>query len=40
MKMDGFEEIILASTFDHLNGDEIQARSFVLKNDKLRRQWL
>ena len=38
--MDVFEEIILASTFDHLNGDEKQARSFVLKNDKLRRQWL
>ena len=40
MKMDGFEENMLASTFDHLNGDEKQARSFMLKNDKLRRQRL
>ncbi|XP_075669644.1 uncharacterized protein LOC142639331 [Castanea sativa] len=40
MKMDGFEENMLASAFDHLNGDEKQARSFMLKNDKLRRQWL
>ena len=40
MKMDGFEENMFASAFDHLNGDEKQARSFMLKNDKLRRQWL
>ena len=40
MKMDGFEENMLASQFDHLNGDEKQARSFMLKNDKLYRQWL
>ena len=40
MKMDGFEENMLASTFDPLNGDEKQARSFMLKNDKLRKQWL
>ena len=40
IKMDGFEENMLAFAFDHLNGDEKQARSFVLKNDKLRRQWL
>ncbi|KAL4600211.1 hypothetical protein ACB092_11G181900 [Castanea dentata] len=40
MKMDGFEENMLAAAFDHLNGDEKQARSFMLKNDKLRRQWL
>ena len=40
MKMDGFEENMLASAFDCLNGDEKQARSFMLKNDKLRRQWL
>ena len=40
MKMDGFEKIMLASAFDQLNGDEKQARSFMLKNDKLRRQWL
>ncbi|KAL4638230.1 hypothetical protein ACB092_03G132900 [Castanea dentata] len=40
MKMDKFEVNILASAFDHLNGDEKQARSFMLKNDKLCRQWL
>ncbi|XP_030939898.1 uncharacterized protein LOC115964786 [Quercus lobata] len=40
MKMDGFEENMFAFAFDHLNGDEKQARSFMLKNDKLRRQWL
>ena len=40
MKMDEFEEIMLAFAFDHLNGEEKQARSFMLKNDKLRRQWL
>ncbi|KAK4563674.1 hypothetical protein RGQ29_005997 [Quercus rubra] len=28
MKMDGFEENMLASAFDHLNGNEKQARSF------------
>ena len=40
MKMDGFEENMLASAFDHLNRDEKQARSFMLKNDKLCEQWL
>ncbi|KAK7820742.1 hypothetical protein CFP56_038507 [Quercus suber] len=40
MKMDGFEENMLASTFDHLNGDEKQAKSFMLKIDKLHKQWL
>ena len=40
MKMDDFEENMLASAFDHLNRDEKQVRSFMLKNDKLRRQWL
>ena len=39
MKMDGFEENMLASAFDHLNGDEKQVGSFMLKNDKPRRQW-
>ena len=37
MKMDMFEETMLASAFDQLNGDENQARSFMLKIDKLRR---
>ncbi|KAK7847392.1 hypothetical protein CFP56_006702 [Quercus suber] len=40
MKMDKFEETILASAFDQLNEDEKQAKSFMLKIDKLRRQWL
>ena len=40
MKMDMFEETMLAYAFDQLNGDENQARSFMLKIDKLRRQWL
>ena len=40
MKMDEFEENMFAFAFDHLNGDEKQARSFILKNDKLNRQWL
>ena len=31
---------MLASAFDHLNGDEKQVGSFMLKNDKLHRQWL
>ena len=40
MKMDRFEETMLASTFNNLNGDKKQAWSFMLKNDKLHRQWL
>ncbi|KAK7816291.1 hypothetical protein CFP56_041267 [Quercus suber] len=40
MKMDEFEENMLVSAFDHLNGDKKRAKSFMLKNDKLRRQWL
>ena len=38
--MDVFEENMFAFAFDHLNGGEKQARSFILKNDKLNRQWL
>ena len=38
MKMDEFEENMLAFAFDHLNGDGKQVRSFMLKNDKLCRQ--
>ncbi|KAK7819804.1 hypothetical protein CFP56_039573 [Quercus suber] len=37
MKMGRVEETMLVSTFDHLNGNEKQARSFMLKNDKLHR---
>ena len=34
--MEGFEE----SAFDYLNEDDKHARSFMVKNDKLRRKWL
>jgi hypothetical protein len=40
MKIEGFEESMLASTFDNLNRDEKLVRSFMLKNDRLCRQWL
>ena len=40
MKIEGFEESMLASAFDHLNENEILARSFLLKSDRLRKQWL
>jgi hypothetical protein len=40
MKIEGFEESMLASVFDHLNENELLARSFMLKSDKLRKQWL
>jgi hypothetical protein len=40
MKIEGFEESMLTSTFDNLNGDEKLVRSFMLKNDRLCRQWL
>jgi hypothetical protein len=36
MQMEGFEE----SAFDYLNEDDKHARSFMVKNDKLRRKWL
>ena len=40
MKKDRFEETMLAFAFKNLNGDEKQTWSFMLKNDKLRKQWL
>ena len=40
MKIEGFEESMLASAFDHLNENEVLARSFLLKSDRLRKQWL
>jgi hypothetical protein len=40
MKIEGFEESMLASAFDHLNENEVLAMSFMLKSDKLRKQWL
>ena len=39
MKMDRFEETMLAFAFNNLNGDEKKTWSFMLKNDKLRKQW-
>ena len=40
MKMDRFEETVLAFAFNNLNEDEKQTCSFMLKNNKLRKQWL
>jgi hypothetical protein len=40
MKIEGFEESMLASAFDHLNVDEVLATSFMLKNDRPHKQWL
>ena len=40
MKIEGFEESMLASAFDHLNENEVLARSFMLKSDRLCKQWL
>ena len=40
MKIEGFEESMLTSAFDHLNENEVLARSFLLKSDRLRKQWL
>ena len=40
LKIEGFEESMLVSAFDHLNENEVLARSFILKSDKLRKQWL
>ena len=40
MKIEGYEESMLASAFDHLNSDKVLARSLMLKNDRLGKQWL
>ena len=40
MKMDRFEETMLAFAFNNLNGNEKQTWSFMLKNDKFHKQWL
>jgi hypothetical protein len=37
--VEGYDELMLASTFDHLNGDENVARGFLFKNAKLRKFW-
>jgi hypothetical protein len=38
MKIEGFDEIMLASAFDHLIQDKPLVRSFMLKNARLCRQ--
>ena len=38
MKIERFEEFMLASAFDHLNENKVLARSFMLKSDRLRKQ--
>lgn len=40
MKMRGFDEVMLASAFDHLVGNHTTARAFIKKSVKLRRIWL
>jgi hypothetical protein len=40
MKVEGYDEFMLASAFDHLNGDVKAAREFMVKNVKLRKFWL
>jgi hypothetical protein len=40
MKVEEYDEFILASAFDNLNGDEKVARRFLIKNAKLRKFWL
>ena len=40
MKIEGFEESMLASAFDHLIGNELLTRSFLLKSDRLCKKWL
>ena len=40
MKIEGFEESMLAFAFYHLNENEVLAKSFMLKSDRLRKQWL
>ena len=40
MKMEGYDEVVLASAFDHLMYDEQAARSFLAKNARLRKIWL
>jgi hypothetical protein len=41
MKLEGYDEFMLASAFDHLlMGDERIAKGFIAKNVKLRKFWL
>jgi hypothetical protein len=40
MMVEGYDEFMLPSAFDHLNGDEKVARGFLVKNAKLIKFWL
>ena len=40
MKVEAYDEFMLASAFDHLNGDNKAGRGFLVKNAKLRKFWL
>lgn len=40
MKIEGFDEFTLASTFDHLVENEKVAKAFMVKSARLRRAWL
>lgn len=40
MKVEGYDEFMLVSAFDHLMGDENVARAFLAKNAKLKKFWL
>jgi hypothetical protein len=40
MKVEGYDEFMLASAFDHLLGDEKVAKGFLVKNAKLKKFWL
>jgi hypothetical protein len=40
MKVEGYDEFMLVSAFDHLLGDEKLAKGFLVKNAKLKKFWL
>ena len=40
MAIEGFEEDLLASAFDHLANDKNLRRAFLAKNDRFRKHWL
>jgi hypothetical protein len=40
MKVEGFEEIALGNTFDHLVQNEMLAKAFMVKNANLRKIWV
>ena len=40
MKIEGFDEVMLASAFDYLVDNEKAAKAFMVKNARLRKLWL